>query len=66
MVFLKQTYFISNFCDVVEPDYVKNKEDTEETVEDIVDREHLDKLEGINGVYCCILFTLYLCSFYGG
>ena len=40
-----KAYFICNFSNVVEPDDVKNKEDAEETVEDVVGRKHLDKLD---------------------
>ena len=40
-----KAYFVCNFGDVVEPNNVKNKEDAEETVEDVVDRKHLDKLD---------------------
>ena len=40
-----KAYFVCNFGDVVEPDDVKHKEDAEETVEDVVDRKHLDKLD---------------------
>ena len=40
-----KAYLVSNFGDVVEPDNVKNQEDAEETVEDVVGRKHLDKLD---------------------
>ena len=43
-IFQTDTYLIGHLGNVVEPDDVKNKEDTEETVENVVDREHLDKL----------------------
>ena len=40
-----KAYIVCDFGNVVEPDDVKNKEDAEETVEDVVDRKHLDKLD---------------------
>ena len=39
------TYLITNLGYIVEPNDVKNKEDAEEAVKDVVDRKHLDKLE---------------------
>ena len=61
-----KAYFISNFSNVVEPDNVKNKEDAEETVEDVVDRKHLDKLEKENIVLTKISDFIDLSSLYSG
>ena len=61
-----KAYFISNFSNVVEPDNVKNKEDAEETVEDVVDRKHLDKLDMENIVLTKISDLIDLSSLYSG
>jgi hypothetical protein len=61
-----KAYFVCNFGDVVEPDNVKNKEDAEETVEDVVDRKHLDKLDMENIVLTKISDILDLSSLYSG
>ena len=61
-----KVYFVCNFGDVVEPDDVKNKEDAEETVEDVVDRKHLDKLDMENIVLTKISDLIDLSSLYSG
>ena len=61
-----KAYLVSNFGDVVEPDNVKNQEDAEETVEDVVDRKHLDKLDMENIVLTKISDFIDLSSLYSG
>ena len=40
-------YLVCNFYNVVKPNYVKNKQNTEQTIENIVERAHLDQLHEI-------------------